>query len=632
MLPVPMSATPGQHPGVAAERGLVDVRRVGRAVDEAGDGDVAVLVVQTGERAAQRGEGVADRSAEHAGVHGALQHRHLDDDVHQPAQAGREGGHVDGRVGRVGDDDDVAGQRVAVLPQERGERGRAGLLLALDEQRDAHRRAAVEGAQHGEVGHDARLVVGGAAGVEAPVPLGRLERRATSTARRRRSAGRRGGRRAARSARRAGRASGRGRRARRRPPSRPRRRPPRPPGPARRRPRRCGGCRPRARGRPRCWGCGRGVRGRRAPRAAAARRRRAGRPRSGRRAWSRAGRSRRPTLRGPRAAPTPRRCPTVAGNRVSPCRERGLAVVGTETRLGGRTGTVGCGHVPVPGDVAGVRIPVVATAWSPASPASPCGAPGPRSTSARWRWRRPCAPGTTAAPDSPPARRWGCSRASRSQIAPLAQAVWLCGGSVTMLHQPTARTDLAAWAEDTVSVLKMIDAALVVLGPPVRSARPGPHRTRHPVPHDRRARRRRRRRAPRRRRRRRGRHRAAAAHQRLDGRAEGRADHPRQPARQHHGHGAGGAARRRSRRAGVVAAALPRHGDGRLPHRADDARAGPGHGHPAGFPRQAHPVGRADLQVRRHRHGRAELRLRRARPRSSRATTASWTCRRCASR
>ncbi|HEX3257838.1 MAG TPA: fatty acyl-AMP ligase, partial [Pseudonocardia sp.] len=57
-------------------------------------------------------------------------------------------------------------------------------------------------------------------------------------------------------------------------------------------------------------------------------------------------------------------------------------------------------------------------------------------------------------------------------IAPLAQAVWLCGGSVTMLHQPTARTDLAAWAEDTVSVLKMIDAALVVLGPPFDALAP----------------------------------------------------------------------------------------------------------------------------------------------------------------
>jgi hypothetical protein len=58
-----------------------------------------------------------------------------------------------------------------------GQRGRAGLLLALDEQRDPDRRAAVERAQRGEVGHDARLVVGGAARVEATVALGGLERR-----------------------------------------------------------------------------------------------------------------------------------------------------------------------------------------------------------------------------------------------------------------------------------------------------------------------------------------------------------------------------------------------------------------------------------------------------------------------
>ena len=51
-------------------------------------------------------------------------------------------------------------------------------------------------------------------------------------------------------------------------------------------------------------------------------------------------------------------------------------------------------------------------------------------------------------------------------IAPAAQAVWLAGGSITMLHQPTARTDLAAWAADTVRVLEMIDAGLVLLGPP----------------------------------------------------------------------------------------------------------------------------------------------------------------------
>ncbi|MCG8920536.1 fatty acyl-AMP ligase [Actinokineospora sp. PR83] len=51
-------------------------------------------------------------------------------------------------------------------------------------------------------------------------------------------------------------------------------------------------------------------------------------------------------------------------------------------------------------------------------------------------------------------------------IAPAVQAVWLSGGSVTMLHQPTPRTDLAEWAEDTVRVLAMIGSELVLLGAP----------------------------------------------------------------------------------------------------------------------------------------------------------------------
>ncbi|GLZ39808.1 fatty acyl-AMP ligase [Actinokineospora sp. NBRC 105648] len=51
-------------------------------------------------------------------------------------------------------------------------------------------------------------------------------------------------------------------------------------------------------------------------------------------------------------------------------------------------------------------------------------------------------------------------------IAPAVQAVWLAGGSVTMLHQPTPRTDLAEWAHDTVRVLTMIGSKLVLLGSP----------------------------------------------------------------------------------------------------------------------------------------------------------------------
>jgi fatty-acyl-CoA synthase len=57
-------------------------------------------------------------------------------------------------------------------------------------------------------------------------------------------------------------------------------------------------------------------------------------------------------------------------------------------------------------------------------------------------------------------------------IAPAVQAVWLAGGSVTMLHQPTPRTDLAEWAADTVRVLTMIGSKLVLLGPPFDALAP----------------------------------------------------------------------------------------------------------------------------------------------------------------
>ena len=70
-----------------------------------------------------------------------------------------------------------AREPVAVLVEERLERRRADLLLALDEHRDARpagrRRSARIG---GQVRGDAGLVVGGAAAVEPVAALGRLER------------------------------------------------------------------------------------------------------------------------------------------------------------------------------------------------------------------------------------------------------------------------------------------------------------------------------------------------------------------------------------------------------------------------------------------------------------------------
>lgn len=74
--------------------------------------------------------------------------------------------------------------------------------------------------------------------------------------------------------------------------------------------------------------------------------------------------------------------------------------------------------------------------------------------------------------DLAPGAAVGVLAGEPADIAPAVQAVWLRGGSVTMLHQPTARTDLAEWAEDTVAVLRMIGAELVLLGAPFDALAP----------------------------------------------------------------------------------------------------------------------------------------------------------------
>ncbi|OBB65976.1 fatty acyl-AMP ligase [Mycobacterium sp. 852014-50255_SCH5639931] len=58
------------------------------------------------------------------------------------------------------------------------------------------------------------------------------------------------------------------------------------------------------------------------------------------------------------------------------------------------------------------------------------------------------------------------------EIAPTGQGVWMRGASLTMLHQPTPRTDLRRWAEDTTAVIKMIGATTVVISDPFMAAAP----------------------------------------------------------------------------------------------------------------------------------------------------------------
>ena len=58
------------------------------------------------------------------------------------------------------------------------------------------------------------------------------------------------------------------------------------------------------------------------------------------------------------------------------------------------------------------------------------------------------------------------------EIAPTAQGLWMRGASLTMLHQPTPRTDLELWAKDTANVIDMIEAKAVVISDPFLVAAP----------------------------------------------------------------------------------------------------------------------------------------------------------------
>src|SRR3984893_17282202 len=58
------------------------------------------------------------------------------------------------------------------------------------------------------------------------------------------------------------------------------------------------------------------------------------------------------------------------------------------------------------------------------------------------------------------------------EIAPTAQAIWMRGASLTMLHQPTPRTDLQRWADETTAVINMIGTNALVAPDPFMAAAP----------------------------------------------------------------------------------------------------------------------------------------------------------------
>jgi fatty-acyl-CoA synthase len=58
------------------------------------------------------------------------------------------------------------------------------------------------------------------------------------------------------------------------------------------------------------------------------------------------------------------------------------------------------------------------------------------------------------------------------EIAPTAQGLWMRGASLTMLHQPTPRTDLVLWATETGRVVDALGAAAVIVSEPFLAAAP----------------------------------------------------------------------------------------------------------------------------------------------------------------
>ena len=113
-------------------------------------------------------------------MHRVVEGAHLDHDVDESAQAGRQGWGPHGPVGGVRDDDEVCLQGIAMRLDEGAEGRRSGLLLAFDEDGDAQTlrgQLLAHETERGHMGHHPSLVVGGAAAVEPPPALDRLEGR-----------------------------------------------------------------------------------------------------------------------------------------------------------------------------------------------------------------------------------------------------------------------------------------------------------------------------------------------------------------------------------------------------------------------------------------------------------------------
>jgi hypothetical protein len=128
-------ATEGVSMPMVVIEGLAHIRVRIEPV-QPGDCDSAFGVVQGGDRRDQCGDGIRDGTAEHAAVDPVVQGSHREDDTNHAAQRRGQRRLPHGPVGRVGKDDRICPQLLAVPLQDSGKAVRADLLLAFDE--DGH--------------------------------------------------------------------------------------------------------------------------------------------------------------------------------------------------------------------------------------------------------------------------------------------------------------------------------------------------------------------------------------------------------------------------------------------------------------------------------------------------------------
>ena len=148
------------HADLLAELFFGEVERIGLAVREPGDRDVAFVVVQRREGLREHRQRVGDRTAEFARVHRVVERSDLDVARDDPAQRHRESRLPGAPIARVREDHGVGAELIAVALEELREIRRAPFLFALDEHRDTDRSLAIERAKRARVHDDTALVIG----------------------------------------------------------------------------------------------------------------------------------------------------------------------------------------------------------------------------------------------------------------------------------------------------------------------------------------------------------------------------------------------------------------------------------------------------------------------------------------